>query len=288
MSTFSKVVICGGSFARALRRAGAVKTLTGLGRSAASLERARALGVIDEAATDWAQALDGADLVLLAAPVGATDALVTELAQHLPPHTVVTDAGSTKSDVAAVFAARLSPEQRARVVPAHPIAGAEKSGVEAASASLFDGRRVVLTPLPESSPEAIERVTRAFALCGAHVSSMSPKAHDETFAAVSHLPHLLAFALVDEFASRANASELFRYAGSGFRDFTRIASSHPEMWRDIALANRGNLLEELDRYSAALSRLRSLLEAQDATALEALFQHAKDARSAWLDTLAAG
>ena len=293
MTTFSKVVVCGvgligGSFARALRRAGAVKHITGLGRSRASLERALALGVIDEAATDWPSALAGADLVLLAAPVGQTDALVTQLAQHLPAHTLVTDAGSTKSDVVAVFNQHLSAEQRARVVPAHPIAGAEKSGVDAASESLFDRRRVVLTPLPESTSDAVSRVTQAWALCGAHVSSMSAAQHDAIFAAVSHLPHLLAYALVDAFASRPEAADLFRFAGSGFRDFTRIASSHPEMWRDICLANRDALIAELDLYQTQLARLRALLDNADAPGLEAVFKHARDARNAWLDTMQAG
>lgn len=293
MTSFSKVVICGvgligGSFARALRRAGAVSRIVGVGRSPQSLARARELGVIDEAASDWATALDGADLVLLAAPVGQFEAIVRELARVLPPQTLVTDAGSTKSDVVSAFQKHFSPEQLTRVVPAHPIAGAEKSGVDAASDTLFDHRRVIVTPLPQTSQTALSRVTQAWAACGAHVSSMSPEQHDATFAAVSHLPHLLAFALVDEFARRPQAQELFRHAGSGFRDFTRIASSHPEMWRDICIANREALLSEVDRYQQQLTRLRAMIEAGDAAALEAVFAHARDARNEWLDTLQAG
>ena len=292
MTAFSKVVICGvgligGSFALGLRRAGLAGHITGLGRSETSLQRARALGVIDEVATDWSSALEGADLVLLAAPVGQTAAIVHQLATHLPSHTLVTDAGSTKSDVVAAFNQLLSAEQRSRVVPAHPIAGAEKSGVEAARVDLFDGRRVVLTPLPETSDDALRRVQHAWAACGAQVSSMTAAEHDAIFAAVSHLPHVLAFALVDEFAKRPEASQLFGFAGGGFRDFTRIASSHPEMWRDICVANRAALLSELDRYRDALTRIHSLLEAQDAAGLEHIFKNARDARNGWLDSLQA-
>ena len=282
-----KLVICGvgligGSFALGLRRAAAVGHVVGIGRRRQALERARALGVIDEIATDWAQALAGADLVLLAAPVGQMDVIMAAMAPHLGPHTVVTDAGSTKRDVVAAIHRHLGPHL-AQVVPAHPIAGAEKSGVEAAFAELYCGRKVVLTPLAQSRPEAVERVRAAWQACGATVVDMTPQEHDHVFAAVSHLPHLLAFGLVDELARRDNASVLFSHAASGFRDFTRIAGSHPEMWRDICLANRTALLEELDRYRAQLDDLRAALARSDGTALEETFSVARQARRAWAD-----
>jgi prephenate dehydrogenase len=199
---------------------------------------------------------------------------------------LITDAGSTKSDVVAAFNRHLSAEQRARVVPAHPIAGAEKSGVEAADAALFQGRRVVLTPLPETSSQALARVGEAWAACGAQLAVQSPQQHDAVFAAVSHLPHLLAFALVEEFARRNDGELLFDFAGAGFRDFTRIAASHPEMWRDICLANRGPLLSEIDRYQQQLARLRGLIEQQDGAALEAVFATARQARQHWQEAAA--
>ena len=221
MPLIGKLVVCGvgligGSFALALRRAGAVGRIVGVGRRREPLERAQALGVIDEIADDWAVALDGADLVLLAAPVGQMDAIMAAMAPHLQPGTIVTDAGSTKRDVVDAvhrhFGAVL-PD----VVPAHPIAGAEKSGVEAAFAELYIGRKVVLTPLPESRPDAVQKVRDAWEACGAVVVGMTPQEHDRVFAAVSHLPHLLAFGLVDDLAGRSNAPLLFSHAASSTR-----------------------------------------------------------------------
>lgn len=280
-----RLVVCGvgligGSFALALRRAGAVGEVVGIGRSRAALERAQALGVIDVIADDWGSALAGADLVLLAAPVGQMDAIMAAMAPHLQPGTVVSDAGSTKADVIAAARARLG-GQLAQVVPAHPIAGAEKSGVDAAFAELYDERKVVLTPLAESAPQAVERVRAAWQACGAVVVDMTPAEHDRVFAAVSHLPHLLAFGLVNELAGRADAPLLFSHAAGGFRDFTRIAASHPEMWRDICIANRSALLAEVDAYVAELGRLRAHLVAGDGAALETVFAHARAARNAW-------
>ncbi len=285
MAAIGKLVVCGvgligGSFALALKRAGAVASVIGIGRSRATLERARALGIIDAIAADWAEALADADLVLLAAPVGQMDPIMAAMAPHLRPGTLVTDAGSTKRDVVAAIERRLD-AHLATVVPAHPIAGAEKSGPEAAFAGLYDGRKVVLTPLPGNAPEAVERVRAAWAACGAAVVDMSPSEHDQVFAAVSHLPHLLAFGLVEDLARRPNAELLFSHAAGGFRDFTRIAASHPEMWRDICLANRVALLGELDQYVAELGRLRDLLEAADGGGLEQVFDCARRARMAW-------
>lgn len=289
MALIDKLVVCGvgligGSFALALRQAGAVGEVVGIGRRPEPLQQARARGVIDTIAPDWASALVGADLVLLAAPVGQMDAIMAAMAPHLQPGTVVTDAGSTKRDVVAAVHAHLG-AHLADVVPAHPIAGAEKSGVEAAFAELYVGRKVVLTPLPESRPAAVAKVRAAWEACGAVLREMTPADHDRVFAAVSHLPHLLAFALVDELARRPNAPLLFSHAASGFRDFTRIAGSHPEMWRDICVANRQALLDELDAYSAELARLRALLVAGDGAALEAVFEHARAARNAWAEGL---
>ncbi|MBV2263703.1 MAG: prephenate dehydrogenase/arogenate dehydrogenase family protein [Thauera sp.] len=289
MAHIGRLVVCGvgligGSFALALRRAGAVERIVGIGRRREVLERACALGVIDEIAEGWADALDGADLVLLAAPVGQTDAILAAMAPHLRPGTVVTDAGSTKRDVVAALRSHLG-GALADVVPAHPIAGAEKSGVEAAFAELYMGRKVVLTPLPESRAEAVQKVRDAWEACGANVVGMTPQEHDRVFAAVSHLPHLLAFGLVDDLAGRSNAPLLFSHAASGFRDFTRIAGSHPEMWRDICVANRVALLEELDAYLGELARLRMMLVEGDGDGLEAVFERARRARNAWAEGL---
>ncbi|MDQ8022763.1 MAG: prephenate dehydrogenase/arogenate dehydrogenase family protein, partial [Moraxellaceae bacterium] len=282
---FKRVVICGvgligGSFALALKAAGLANEIVGVGRHASSLEEALKLGVIDIAATDWAEALTGADLLLIATPVGQMDAVMAAAAPHIGPDTLVTDGGSTKADVIQAIYTHLG-DHIARVVPAHPIAGAEKSGPSAAHAELYKGRKVVLTPLPENDSTAIDRVRDAWAACGAHIHSMTPQEHDRVFAAVSHLPHLLAFGLVHDLAGRANAEQLFKYAASGFRDFTRIAGSHPEMWRDICIANRDALLAELDAYLTELAYVRALLTQGRADALEALFAEARTARNAW-------
>lgn len=274
------VGLIGGSAALALRAAGAVREIVGVGRAPGNLHDALQRGVIDRAATDAADALEGADLVLLAVPVGQMGGIMERLAPHLGAHTIVTDAGSTKQDVAQL-ARRHLPRHLARVVPGHPIAGAEQSGVKAARADLFRDRNVVLTPLPENDPGAVANVAGMWRACGAKVTEMAPDAHDGIFAAVSHLPHLLSFALVDQIAGRANADELFSYAASGFRDFTRIAGSSPEMWRDICLANREALLRELDAYRDQLSRLRDMLERGDGAGLEEVFSRASRARNEW-------
>lgn len=284
---FERVVVCGvgligGSFALALKQAGKAKTVVGIGRRRETLEAAKRLGLVDEIETDWAVALKGADLLLLAMPVGQMAAVMAAAAPHLEPQTLVTDAGSTKSDVFEALYTHCG--HRLNVtVPAHPIAGAEKSGPTAARADLFVGKRVVLTPLPENQPEAVERVRQAWEACGALVTEMSPQDHDRVFAAVSHLPHLLAFGLVHELQGRGNAEQLFSFAASGFRDFTRIAGSHPEMWRDICVVNRQALLAELDAYLTELAYLRALLMQGDGKALERLFTEASDARNAWAE-----
>ncbi|HSD38339.1 MAG TPA: prephenate dehydrogenase/arogenate dehydrogenase family protein [Rhodocyclaceae bacterium] len=282
---FQRVVVAGvgligGSFAAALKAAGMAQHVVGVGRTAASLDEAKQLGLIDEIQSDWSLALKGADLVLLAMPVGQMNAVMTALAPHLEPQTLVTDAGSTKADVIEAIYTHLG-DHIERVVPAHPIAGAEKSGPSAAHAELYCGKKVVLTPLPENSTQAVDAVRAAWAACGAQMFQMSPQEHDRVFAAVSHLPHLLAFGLVHDLAGRANAEQLFKYAASGFRDFTRIAGSHPEMWRDICVANRQALLAELEAYLAELAWLRALLIQGDGAGLEKLFAEASEARNAW-------
>jgi prephenate dehydrogenase len=274
------VGLIGGSFAAALKRAGQVGEVVGMGRSTESKRDALALGLIDRVETDWATALNDADLVLLAMPVGQMDDVMAQLVPHLPPRAIVTDAGSTKSDVVAA-ARRQFGSRIGQFVPGHPIAGAEKSGPQAARADLYEKRRVVLTPLAENHDASVALVRAAWVACGALVSTTSPEHHDRWLASVSHLPHLLSFALVSELAGRPNAEEIFNLAGGGFRDFTRIAASHPEMWRDIFLANRDALLAELSAYEQELARYRSLIEQADADGIERVLDVAREARVAW-------
>jgi prephenate dehydrogenase len=274
------VGLIGGSFALALKRAGAVERVIGLGRGRANIERALALGAIDEVAADARQACFEADLVLLAVPVAQTERMLRELAPHLPERCVVTDGGSTKQDVVAAARAALGP-RLSRFVPAHPIAGAEHSGVEAASAGLYQGKLVVLTPLAETDADAVGVAQAAWQASGARVLALSPERHDAVFAAVSHLPHALAFTLVAMIAARPDAQQLFSFAGAGFRDFTRIASSSPEMWRDICLSNAGPLLAEIGAYQAALEAVAQRIRAGDAEALATVFEQARAARNRW-------
>ncbi|MCC6473201.1 MAG: prephenate dehydrogenase/arogenate dehydrogenase family protein [Burkholderiales bacterium] len=274
------VGLIGGSFALALRAAGYARRIVGVGRRRATLEQARSRGIIDECAEGF-DCARGATLVMLAMPVGQTGGVLRALAPHLEAGTVVTDAGSTKADVVAAARAELGARIGA-FVPGHPVAGTEHSGPAAAFADLYRGRRVVLTPLPETEPRALAQVREAWQVCGARVFELSHQAHDRMLAVVSHLPHLLAFALVDRVAADPRAQELLAYAAGGFRDFTRIASSHPEMWRDICIANREALLPEIDRYWEHLAALRSALESGDAAALDTVFGRAREARGRWL------
>ena len=275
------VGLIGGSFALALKAAGACAQVVGVGRGAENLDVARRRGAIDAVAADAAEAARGADLVLVATPVAQYAGVFAAIGPVLGSRAIVTDAGSTKQDVVAA-ARRALGARISQFVPAHPIAGAEHSGAAAASAELFRGKRVVLTPLAETAAAAADAVEQAWAACGARPHRMTPEAHDAVFAAVSHLPHLLAYALVHDIATRDDAGLLFGYAASGFRDFTRIASSQPEMWRDICLANRVALLAELDRYAAQLAALRPLVERGDGAELERVFGAARAARERWL------
>lgn len=271
------VGLIGGSFALALKAAGAVRRVIGVGRDPANVRRALARGAIDAAQPDAGAAAAEADFVLVATPVGAMPGIFAQIAPRLAPGAVVTDGGSTKADVCA--AARVGLRERsAQFVPAHPVAGSDASGVAAAAADLYRGREVIITPLPENPPAALARVRAAWQACGARVTEMTPTAHDAVLAAVSHLPHLLSFALMREIAQRADARGILAHAGSGFREFTRLAASNAEMWRDICLANRAPLLGELRRYQDALARLGAMLEQGDAAALERTFAEARAAR----------
>lgn len=271
--------LIGGSFALALKRAGAVREVLGVGRSPASLAAAREHGLIDRAA-GWADAAQ-ADCILLAVPVGETAAVLGQLAPHLKPGAIITDAGSTKSNVVAAARAALG-SRLADFVPGHPIAGSEQSGPAAARADLYEGKRVVLTPVADTRAGALDTVRALWEAAGAQVEILDAALHDRVFAAVSHLPHVAAFALVDELAQRPDGDLFFRFAASGFRDFTRIAGSSPEMWRDIALANRDALLAELDAYRDALQSLRTAVAEEDADALLKLFSRARAARENWM------
>lgn len=274
------VGLIGGSCALALRRAGAVGEVVGVGRTRANLDTAMARGVVDRACTldeDWAAECTAADVVLVAAPVAQFPALFAAMAPALGPRTVVTDAGSTKQDVIAAAQAALGP-RFSSFVAGHPIAGTEHTGAAAAFASLYDNRSVILAPTPQTDPVALARVRAMWLACGARVSELAAARHDAIFAAVSHLPHMLAFTLVAELAARPDASTYFDHAASGFRDFTRIAGSSPEMWRDIALANRDALLTICGAYAARLERLMQALRDGDGATLELSFKRAKQAR----------
>lgn len=274
------VGLIGGSFALALRKAGVVEQIVGVGRSIATLQRAQQLGLIDTGAP-MNEALQHADLVLLSVPVAQTEAVLASMKPYLSDETVVTDAGSIKTEVVAA-ARRALGERIGQFVPGHPIAGREVSGPDAAIADLYVGKKVVLTPLPENTEAQIERVADAWKCCGAQLHRLAPEQHDAIFAAVSHLPHLLSFAFMDEVAHKPNVDLLLQHAASGFRGFTRLASSSPEMWRDIGIANRNAILNELDAYIARLANFRKQLADGDAAAMHAMFSHAQQTRDAWL------
>lgn len=274
------VGLIGGSFALALRRANAVGEVVGFGRSSATLQQAKQFGLVDRIGNDVGSEVRDADLILLATPVAQMADIFSLIAPHLGAKTLITDGGSTKCDVVAAARRQLG-NKISQFIPAHPIAGAEQSGPAAAQADLYQGKKVVLTPLPENSPAAVARIRNAWQACGATVSELTPEQHDEVFAAVSHLPHLLAFTLVHDLAQRDNRDLLLSFAASGFRDFTRIAASSPEMWRDISLANRDALLREIEQYAAELYKLHQALEQRDADKIEEMFSLAHKVRSGW-------
>lgn len=272
--------LIGGSFALALKRARLVNEVIGVGRSMPNLERAIELKVIDSASLDAASAVQGADLVMLGTPVGQMGALMQQIAPHLAPDCIVTDGGSTKQDVVALYRQHL-PQQLAHCIPGHPIAGSDLSGASAAQYGLYEGRRVVLTALQENTQESIARVRALWEACGAVVHELSAEEHDGIFACVSHVPHLLAFSYMNAVLDRDNADRCLDFAATGFRDFTRIAGSHPEMWRDITLANRDAILRDLHANRARLDELIALVESTDADALTTFIDRASKSRSKW-------
>ena len=271
------VGLIGGSLARALRAAGEVGEVVGGGRGEDNLRAAVRLGVIDRYTTDLTQAVAGADVVMIAVPLGAIEAVLRVIAPHLAADAVLTDAGSAKGSVVADVE-RVYGSIPPNFVPGHPIAGTEQSGVEASFATLFQRRRVILTPLAETSAAAHQLIRRMWELTGAEVVDMGVRHHDAVLAATSHLPHMLAYTLVDTLARLDDRAEIFRYAAGGFRDFTRIASSDPQMWHDICVANREELLEMIALFNADLERLAGAIRADDRAAILATFQRAKRAR----------
>jgi prephenate dehydrogenase len=275
--TIIGVGLIGGSLARAVRRNSPAVEIVGCGRHLPNLQRAQELGVIDRHETDPAQAVQGADLVVVAVPVGSIEGVFAAIADNLAPGAVVTDVGSTKGNVVEAARRRLG-GRLADFVPGHPIAGTERSGVEASFAELFHGCRVILTPLAETRRPAVERMQALWRLAGARVVEMDVRHHDQVLAATSHLPHLLAYTLVDSLARMDDSEEIFDYAAGGFRDFTRIASSDPALWRDICLANREAMLDMLQRFSGDLAAVTQAVREADGERLVQIFARAKEVR----------
>lgn len=278
------VGLIGGSLAKALRAAGAVGEIVGCGRSWPNLERALTLGVIDRATDNPARAATGADVIFIAAPLGAMKGIFNNIQGYLAPNAIITDGGSVKNSVIQ-DALDVFGTIPANFVPGHPIAGTEHSGVEAALVDLYQGRRVILTPLPQTSAKSLDLIERMWLACGAVVTHMEPKHHDEILAVTSHLPHMLAFSLVDLLARMKENDEIFKYAAGGFRDFTRIASSNPVMWRDICIANRNALRYTLQGFAKELNNLADALNDPQGTELLEIFTHAKAARDRYLDRI---
>jgi len=275
--TIIGVGLIGGSLARALKKANAVAQVTGYGRNIQQLQKAMELGVIDHLETDMGAAVRDADVIVVAVPVGKTLEVLRNIKPHLNPKTIITDVGSSKGAV--VQAAReVFGDALGNFVPGHPIAGTEKSGVEASFAELFENRRVLLTPLENTDQQAVQTIRQMWESSGAFVEETSVKHHDDVLAATSHLPHMLAFALVDALATMDDKIEIFRYAAGGFRDFTRIASSDPQMWHDICVTNDKSIVAMLDLFMSDLERLRDAIKAGDSDYLLQVFTRAKKAR----------
>jgi prephenate dehydrogenase len=275
------VGLIGGSFALALKKARIVNEVVGVGRSRKNLQVALRRGVIDRAETDAARAVVDADLVLVGAPVGQMPGIFARIAPALPKHAVVTDAGSTKQDVIAAARRHLG-AHFAQFVPAHPIAGTEHSGAGAAFPELFRDRNLILLPQKETKAAAVRLVRAAWLACGARIVRLKAAEHDEIFGAVSHLPHVVAFALVNQLGRRSDAKRLLGFSGGGLRDTVRIAGSSPEMWRDICIANRAALVPLVDGYIGELEAARAALAAGDGESLERMFSAAQKARARWL------
>ena len=274
------VGLMGGSFALALKRAGLVKRVVGYSKSPATTERARKLGVIDAAADSALQAVAGSDLVLVAVPVSAIEATFKAIRQLVEPGVLVMDVGSTKRDVVDA-ARRVLKDRLAGFVPAHPIAGKEVSGVEHADAQLYLGKQVILTPLSQTDPALVQKATDVWSGIGCQVLKMTPENHDTAYAAVSHLPHLLAFAYFNAMLSQPAGREFLSLAGPGFRDFTRIAASDVAVWRDILLANREEVIKQTQRLRHALDAFEVAMRSGNTEALGDLIRTASDGRSGW-------
>jgi prephenate dehydrogenase len=277
--------LMGGSFALALRQAGLVQTIVGFSASEKTRQRALELKVIDQACTSVAEAVQSADLVLLAVPVGAMRDSFAAMREALQPGTLLMDVGSTKCDVIAAAQATLG-DRLSCFVPAHPIAGKEVAGIEHAESTLYRERRTILTPLPKTGIHKMQAASQVWTAIGSHVSTMTPEAHDATFAAVSHLPHLLAFAAVNALRSQTQGAAFLEMAGPGFRDFSRIAASDASVWRDILSANQAEVLTQITHFREALTQFETALTSGDTASLQHLIQQASDVRSAW--TLQAG
>ena len=272
--------LIGGSFALALKRAGLVKHVVGYSKSPSTTELARKLGVIDTVAESALLAVSGSDLVLLAIPVAATEGTLKAIRHVVEPDVLFMDVGSTKRDVVDA-ARRVLRERIGSFVPAHPIAGKEAAGVQHADAALFNGRQVILTPLAQTAPQMVERASDVWAAIGAEVLKMTADNHDSAFAAVSHLPHLLAFAYFSAVSHQPSGPEYLSLAGPGFRDFTRIAASDPTMWRDVLTANREEVLKQSQRFRHALDALELVMRSGNAEALEDLIRGAAVGRANW-------
>lgn len=272
--------LIGGSLSLALKERGMVGEVVGYSRQLQTRLRARELGLIDRPVDSAAEAVRGADVVFIATPVQAMASVFAEIGPELDPGALITDGGSVKGNVVAAAKLSLSPAQWGQFVPGHPIAGTERSGPDAAFATLFVDHRVILTPISENAPEMVTRAVDLWQSVGAIVEQMDVQHHDHVLAATSHLPHLAAFGLVSALSRLEERYEVFRYAAGGFRDFSRIASSDPQMWRDICVANRDELLPMLDHYLVELHRLRQFIEASDSAGVEKLFADAKAVRDA--------
>jgi prephenate dehydrogenase len=270
----------GGSFALALKRAGLVKRVVGYSKSPSTTERARQLGVIDVEAPSALLAVSGADLVLLAVPVSATEATFKAIRHLVRGNVLIMDVGSTKREVIDA-ARRVLKDQVGVFVPAHPIAGKEVAGVEHADADLYHGRQVILTPIERTQTAQLDKASQLWTALGCHVKQMSPEAHDAAYAAVSHLPHMVAFALMNAIQGQSDGADFLSLAGPGFRDFTRIAASDPAMWRDVLMSNREELLAQSRHFQRALHALETAINAGNPDALEALIEQASSARARW-------
>jgi prephenate dehydrogenase len=272
--------LMGGSFALALKRAGLVKRVIGYSKSPSTTERARKMGVIDDTAESALLAVSGSDIVLMAVPVSASEATFKAIRHMVEPGVLFMDVGSTKRDVVDA-ARRVLKERVGSFVPAHPIAGKEVSGVAHADASLYAGRQVIITPLPQTHADLVQKATDVWSAIGAQVLRMTPENHDAAFAAVSHLPHMLAFAFFNSVAKQPAGRDFLSLAGPGFRDFTRIAASDPEVWRDILMSNREEILKQSMRFRHTLDALEHVIKTSNVEALEDLIRSASDARSNW-------